>query len=250
MHALTKAKKISILADKDYYIAISHDGEHLSKKARSMQSFYQTVYMPLDYIYMINDREEHDSKKKLYNGWLVRSVERIRDLTKKVSANDESFKNMFQLASSYFNIHKELFDLSQIYENEKMLTLLFLAGDFMEFHKLANESKILNSIQKNTQKEFEDEVGFSRSWIFKNKVTVLDFTLGYNRIAFDLEVNEKQKSLQVWMLSRNDSNSLEALRSNAIKVVKHRFLIFDGNLDNQKEAISVIKKNLELVRKI
>lgn len=248
MHALTKADNISILSDKDYYNAISHEGEHLSRKAMSIESFYQTIYMPLSYIYVVSNNKNYDKKKKLYNAWLIKSVERIRNITKKIKINDEDFRNMFQLTSSYFNIHRELFDLSQIYENEKVLTLLFLAGDFAEFHKLANKSKVIKSLHTDIQKEFESEPGFSRAWIYKNKVTVLDFTLNNNKIAFDLEVNEKEKTLKVWILSRNNPSSLEVLRNNAIEVVKHRFLIFNGKINARKEAMLVIKYSLNRVR--
>ncbi|WP_201576135.1 glycosyltransferase family 2 protein [Psychrobacter okhotskensis] len=246
IQALSRSEKVSILADKIYYVQQAHEGEHLSKTKHSLSSFMETIIIPLNSIFMSTIEEER--KRMLYNAWLLRSTERIRDFIKKVNINNEEFKSMFKLASSYFNIHKDLFDLSQIYENEKLLTLLFSAGDFEEFHKLANESKALKTIQKDLQKEFESETGFSRAWVFKNKVAVLDFVLKGNRIAFDLEVNEKQKSLQVWMLSRNDSNSLEILKGNAIKVVKNRFLMFEGKINERKEAMLVIKYSLNQIR--
>lgn len=116
MHILTKAKKVSVLSDKDYYFAISHEGEHLSRKPLSIDSFYQTISLPLSYIYVMNNKD-YDKKKKLYNAWLVNSVERIGSLVKKENIDNEGFENMFQVASNYFNMHKELFDLSQIYKN-------------------------------------------------------------------------------------------------------------------------------------
>ena len=149
---------------------------------------------------------------------------------------------MFKLTSSYFGIHKDFFDLSQIYENEKMLTLLFLAGDFREFHKISNESKLLKNLQVTFQEKLKQEVGFSKAWIFKNKIQVIDFDLKKNKIAFDIEVNEKKNSLHVWVLSRNKPDSLEFLRKNAIKVEGKKILIFDGMLNEKNKVIALIKE--------
>lgn len=247
MNVIIKSKKISILADKDYYTAILHDEEHLSKTFLSIGTFFQTVFIPLDLIYGIYNKDELDKKIKLYNAWLLRSVERIRDFTKKINEDNLEFKNMFNLASSYFNIHKELFDLSQIYENEKILTLLFLAGDFKEFHKIANESKVLKTLQKNLEKEFKTENGFSKAWIFGNKVAVLDFNFTENKIAFDLEVDEKKSLLKVWMFSRNNLDLPEVLRKKAIKIEKNKLLILDGKFE-ENEAIEKIKSYLQEVK--
>ncbi len=243
--ALVKSNVVSIVADKNYYFAQSHESEHLSKRKVPLENFFRIIEYALSTIYFSN--LSLDKKSEFYNAWLIRAVERLVGLCKKIKFNDKEVVNMFQLSSRYFNINKELFDLSQIYENEKLLTLLFLAGDFAEFHKLANESKTLKAIQKDIQKEFESDTGFSRAWIYKNQVTVLDFTLNNNKIAFDLEVNEKKNTLQVWMLSRNNPSSLEVLRSNAIEVVKHRFLIFNGKINARKEAMLVIKYSLNRV---
>ena len=248
MNVIIKSKKISILADKDYYTAILHDEEHLSKTFLSIGTFFQTVFIPLDLIYGIYNKDELDKKIKLYNAWLLRSVERIRDFTKKINEDNLEFKNMFNLASSYFNIHKELFDLSQIYENEKILTLLFMSGDFKEFHKISNESKVLKALQKTLQKEFTHETGFSKAWLFGNKVAVLDFNLSNNKIAFDIEVDEKKKLLKVWMFSRNNQNSLEVLEKKALKIEQNKLLIFDNMLDKENEAITKIKAYLKEVK--
>lgn len=243
--ALSYSKVVSTLADRDYYYATAHDGVHLSRKKISMEKQFTVYFTGLQMLYC--SRKEEVEISKTYNAWLVRCVERFRDISKKTSSSNEELINLFKFASNYFNIKKSLFNLSQIYENERLLTLLFLTGDFLEFHKLANESKALKTIQKDLQKEFENEIGFSRAWIFKNKVAVLDLVLDDNRIAFDLEVNEKEKTLQVWMLSRNDPSSLEMLRNNAIEVVKHRFLIFNGKINAKKEAMLVIKYSLNQV---
>lgn len=240
MHSLTKAKKVSVLSDKDYYFLISHKGEHLSRKPLSIDSFYQTISLPLSYIYIMNNRD-YDKKKKLYNAWLVNSVERIESLVKKENIDNEGFENMFQAASSYFNMHKELFDLSQIYKNEKLLTLLFLSGDYKEFHKLASESKTLQSLERVLKKSFQDEVGFVKCWIFKNRVTVLDFAINGKNVAFDFQVNEKEKDMKVWLFSRNKTDSLNFLSESAIKIEGKKLLIFEGKLEEKNKTIDIIQ---------
>ncbi len=238
IQTLSKCKKVSILANKEYYIQQAHEEGHLSNAKLSMESFIETIIIPLNSIYMSQISKEN--QKMLFNAWLLRSVERIRDFTRKISIENEQFINMFQLASSYFNIHKELFDLSQIYENEKLLTLLFLSGDFENFHKLANESKVLKQLQETLEKEFKYESSFSKAWIFGNKVAVLDFSFKENKIAFDLEVDEKKNLLKVWMFSRNNLDLPEILRKKAIKIEKNKLLILDGKFE-EKEAIKKIK---------
>ncbi len=250
MNVLSKAKRVSILADKAYYTALSHEGEHLSQKPISMESFYQTIYLPLNYIYVMDDDKDYVNKQQLYNAWLIRSVERIRDFTRKVNLNNMKFRNMFELTSKYFNIHRELFSLSQIYENERLLTLLFLTGDFDEFHKLSNRSKSLDLIEKNTQERFKNIPTFNRSWIFKNKVVVVDFTIDDNKVAFDFEVNEKKKQMKVWMFSRNRAESLSSLKEQAVKIEGNKLLVFDGKIDQRKEAIDIINEKILQIKNL
>lgn len=246
--ALSYSKVISTLADRDYYYATAHDGVHLSRKKISMEKQFTVYFTGLQMLYC--SRKEEVEVSKIYNAWLIRCVERFRDISKKASSSNDELINLFKFASNYFNIKKSLFNLSQIYENERLLTLLFLTGDFVEFHKLANESKALKTIQRDLQKEFENESGFSRAWVFKNKVAVLDLVLDDNRIAFDLEINEKEKLLQVWMLSRNEPSTLELIRSKALNIVKHRYLIFNGKISEREEAILEIRKYLGQIRSI
>jgi len=235
---LAFSKKYSILADKEYYFLESHDEGHLSHVKMNLSTVMDMFISGLNSIIFSSNL----NKSKLYNAWVVKIVERFRIVCKKNSISNEECIKMFKLTSSYFNIHKELFDLSQIYENEKLLTLLFLAGDFKEFHKMANESKLLKSLQINFQEKFQNEIGFSKSWIFKNKIQVIDFIFKNNKIAFDIEVNENKNSLYVWVLSRNNPNSLEFLRKNAIKVEKDKLLIFDGTLNEKNEVMALIKE--------
>lgn len=235
---LAFSEKYSILADKEYYFLESHDDGHLSHVKMNLSTVMDMFISGLNSIIF----SSNSNKSKLYNAWVVKIVERFRVVCKKNSINNEECIEMFKLTSSYFGIHKDFFDLSQIYENEKMLTLLFLAGDFREFHKISNESKLLKNLQVTFQEKLKQEVGFSKAWIFKNKIQVIDFDLKKNKIAFDIEVNEKKNSLHVWVLSRNKPDSLEFLRKNAIKVEGKKILIFDGMLNEKNKVIALIKE--------
>ena len=246
IQVLSKSNKVSILADKTYYIQQAHEGDHLSKAKHSLDSFIDTIIIPLNSIYM--SRLDEDKKIMIYSAWLLRSTERIRDLTKKINIKNRNFEDMFYLISDYFNIRKNLFDVSQVYEKEKLLVLLLLAGDFKEFHRVANESKSLNSLQQALEKGLKSEAGFSKAWVFKNKVVVIDFAIKNNKVAFDLDVDEKKKILKVWMFSRNQSDSLNHLHEKVIKVEENKLLIFDGALSAQNKAIDDIREYLNKIR--
>lgn len=244
--ALVKSDIVSIVADKDYYFLQGHGNDHLSKKRVPLENFFRVIEYSLSSIYFSN--LDFDKKSKFYNAWIIRAVERFVGLCKTRKIDNKENIEMFKLSSSYFNIKRELFDLSQIYDNEKVLTLLFLAGDFKEFYKMATESKILQSIESAIKKKFNKVPVFNKSWVYKNKVVVLDFIIGNNKIAFDLEVDEKKKSLKVWMFSRNQPDSLNHLHEKVIKVEKNKLLIFDGVLNSQNKAIDDIREYLNKIR--
>ncbi|MGP5193400.1 glycosyltransferase family 2 protein [Psychrobacter celer] len=239
IQVLSKSDKVSILADKTYYIQQAHEGEHLSKAKHSLDSFIDTVVIPLNSIYMSPLNKE--KKVMLYSAWLLRSAERIRDFAKKVSVNNRDFEDMFYLISDYFNLRKNLLDTSQIYDKEKKLSLLILASDFKEFHRLANESKVFQPIEKMFQDKFNKVVGFKKAWVFKNKVVVLDFNIGDNKVAFDLEVEEKKNSIKLWLFSRNKTDSLNFLSESAIKVEGKKLLIFEGKMEEKNKTIDIIQ---------
>ena len=77
--ALNYAKTVSILADKDYYYATAHDGVHLSKKKISMEKGFAVYFTGLQILYCTDKSLEE--KVKFYNAWLIRCVERFRDVS-------------------------------------------------------------------------------------------------------------------------------------------------------------------------
>ena len=241
---LSLSEKNSILADKEYYFLESHDEGHLSHVKMNLSSVMDMFLSGLNSIAL----SKNLNKSKLYNAWTIKIVERFKVICNRSSIDDKEVRKLFNLTSSNFNIYKDLFDLSQIYENEKLLTLLFLAGDYKEFHKLANESKTLQSLERVLKKKFQDKVGFVKCWIFKNRVTVLDFAINDNKIAFDFQVNEKERDMKVWMLSRNKAESLKHLSSDDIAVKDDKLLIFYGKLDDREKAIATVVECLDKLK--
>lgn len=240
---LLYAKNISILADRDYYFASLHDEPHLSKKKMTLEKLFHIYFYILQSLYCSN--RDINFKIKFYNAFLIRCVEHLRDICKKNKINNENLIRIFSFASDLFNIHKEMFDLKQIYENEKLLVLLFLSKDFKAFFELSNGSKVLRDFCQKIEKEFEKEKGFNKAWIFENKMVVLDFILNDNRIAFDIEINEKTQNVKIWMFCRNDKEYLKKLLKIGLEIKENnKILIFSNKDEKLLESIKNIKSFL------
>ncbi|EEY3095636.1 glycosyltransferase family 2 protein [Campylobacter coli] len=241
--ALLYAKNISILADRDYYFASLHDEPHLSKKKMTLEKLFHIYFYAIQILYCSN--RDINFKIKFYNALLIRCVEHLRDICKKDKINNENLIRIFSFASDLFNLHKEMFELKQIYENERLLVLLFLSKDFKTFFELSNNSKILQDFCQKIEKEFEKEKGFNKAWIFENKVVVLDFIFDNNRIAFDIEINEKTQNVKIWMFCRNDKEYLKKLLKIGLEIKENnKILIFSNKDEKLLESIKNIKSFL------
>lgn len=239
--ALLYAKNISILADRDYYFASLHDEPHLSKKKMTLEKLFHIYFYTIQSLYCSN--RDINFKIKFYNALLIRCVEHLRDICKKDKINNENLIRIFSFASDLFNLHKEMFELKQIYENERLLVLLFLSKDFKTFFELSNNSKILQDFCQKIEKEFEK--GFNKAWIFENKMVVLDFILNDNRIAFDIEINEKTQNVKIWMFCRNDKEYLKKLLKIGLEIKENnKILIFSNKDEKLLESIKNIKSFL------
>lgn len=241
--ALIYSHKISILADKDYCFFSLHEGHHLSKVQNTLSRIFYVYLEVLQILYCSN--REFDFKQKFYNAILIRIVEHFRDICKKRTLSEE-LANIFQIGSNYFCIHKEFFDLPQIYKNEQILTLLFLSGDFKSFYKASREVKVseaLKTLLESLQKVFEKTEGFQKAWIYDGKIAVLDFVCRGHRIAFDVELNEKSKEIKVWMFCRDNVKFFENEQKRALKVNGNKLLVFEG--DKADKAIGIIGTYLD-----
>ncbi|MBX0847322.1 glycosyltransferase family 2 protein [Campylobacter coli] len=244
--ALLYAKNISILADRDYYFASLHDEPHLSKKKMTLEKLFHIYFYTIQSLYCSN--RDINFKIKFYNALLIRCVEHLRDICKKDKINNENLIRIFSFASDLFNLHKEMFELKQIYENERLLVLLFLSKDFKTFFELSNNSKMLQDFCQKIEKEFEKEKGFNKAWIFENKMVVLDFILNDNRIAFDIEINEKTQNVKIWMFCRNDSKFFETYNGNILEKKDNKLLIYSEDRVNEV-VLNAIKFNIALIVK-
>ncbi|ENY9635535.1 glycosyltransferase family 2 protein [Campylobacter coli] len=241
--ALLYAKNISILADRDYYFASLHDEPHLSKKKMTLEKLFHIYFYAIQILYCSN--RDINFKIKFYNALLIRCVEHLRDICKKDKINNENLIRIFSFASDLFNIHKEMFELKQIYENEKLLVLLFLSKDFKAFFKLSNGSQVLRDFCQKIEKEFEKEKYFNRAWIYENKIVVLDFVCNDNKIAFDIEINEKTQNVKIWMFCRNDKEYLKKLLKIGLEIKENnKILIFSNKDEKLLESIKNIKSFL------
>lgn len=236
--ALLYAKNISILADRDYYFASLHDEPHLSKKKMTLEKLFHIYFYAIQILYCSN--RDINFKIKFYNALLIRCVEHLRDICKKDKINNENLIRIFSFASDLFNIHKEMFELKQIYENEKLLVLLFLSKDFKAFYKASEALKMLLEALK---KAFEKMEGFQKAWIYDGKIAVLDFVCRGHRIAFDVELNEKSKEIKVWMFCRDNVKFFENEQKRALKVNGNKLLVFEG--DKADKAIGIIGTYLD-----
>lgn len=244
--ALVCAENISILADRDYYFASLHDEHHLSKKKMTLEKLFHIYFYILQSLYCSN--RDIDFKIKFYNALLIRCIERLRDICKKNKINNENLIRIFSFASDLFNLHKEMFELKQIYEKERLLVLLFLSKDFKAFFELSNGSKVLRDFCQKIEKEFEKEKGFNRAWIYENKIVVLDFIFNDNKIAFDIEINEKTQNVKIWMFCRNDSKFFEAYKGNILEKKDSKLLIYSEDKINEN-MLNAIKFNIALIVK-
>ncbi|MBR2159625.1 MAG: glycosyltransferase family 2 protein [Campylobacter sp.] len=244
--ALIYASNVSILADKDYYIPVLHDNEHLSKRKQALEKIFSCYIIMLLELYL-SDRQL-EFKTKFFNALLIRVVEHIRDFCAK-NSNYTTLNHIFINLSNLFGIKKELFDLSQIYENEKTLTLCFLSGDFESFYKMSRVSGLkepLKSLFLDMKKEFEKYKNCQKVWVYNDKIIVVDFVLEDNRIAFDLEYDKNKKELKIWMFCRNNKSFFESSKFKPLEIDQHKLCIFRGDTD-KTEIIKNIAKHWEII---
>lgn len=241
--AIINSHTVSILADKDYYGLVKHEGEHLNIKRGNLFVLGQ-VYIDILWHLYCSDRDL-DFKRKIYNALLIRVVETSRNLKL-----DKNVLSYFTTIVSIFNIHKELFDLSQIYENEKTLTLCFLSGDFESFYKMPhgdNDLKEpLKSLFLDLTKEFKKYNGCQKVWVYNGKIIVIDFVFKDNKIAFDLEYDKTKKELKIWMFCRNNKSFFESSKFKPLEIDQHKLCIFRGDTD-KTEIIKNIAKYWEII---
>lgn len=248
MLALLKSNKISILADECYYWRILDDSDHLTNRQISLKHILKPYIIFLFELY--HSDKNIKLKSKFYNGLLMRCQERFYKISKSKYYSKDELKLYFENIINIFEIHKELFDLSQIYEKEKTLTLCFLSGDFESFYKMSrgdNDLKEpLKSLFLDLTKEFKNIMGCQKVWVYNGKIIVIDFVFKDNKIAFDLEYDKTKKELKIWMFCRNNKSFFESSKFKPLEINQHKLCIFRGNTD-KTEIIKNITKHWEII---
>ncbi|EAK0135951.1 glycosyltransferase family 2 protein, partial [Campylobacter lari] len=79
-------------------------------------------------------------------------------------------------------------------------------------------------------------------------VVVLDFIFDNNRIAFDIEINEKTKNVKIWMFCRNDKEYLGIFLKQALEIKENNKILIFSNIDEKLlEGINIIKSFLSKI---
>lgn len=130
--AITYAGRVSILADKSYYIAYGSDnGEHLS---RVYQDIYRFNEIWSGGIVSILSADIKESKKRdCYNAWLNICLEMLRDKTRGKYFKYQDFRFIFYDLHCKFNYRIDLFDKYSLYEDVRGLAKYLLSNDFEGF---------------------------------------------------------------------------------------------------------------------
>ena len=129
LKALTKAKKISILADKKYVFMSKHDEGHLSRAKTPFEDF-MVWQQAIHYILVSNMPE--DVRKASYNAWLNFTVEK---LTKWLSSDLELNTKLYFLKSLSlsYKYGEHLLNYEEIYPENKILVKPFFNANLKQF---------------------------------------------------------------------------------------------------------------------
>ncbi|MEG7379423.1 glycosyltransferase [Bacillus subtilis] len=129
MKAYLKAKKISVLADYDYYYAVKRDGDHMSGAYVSPDNFYEAME---DIIHAVRASDlEEDRKMKLMAVFLNRHFDfsRTRNVTIKLK-KDEERAEWFHYLASFIRTVPEVVD--QLVLSHIKLRLLFIRNNDLQ----------------------------------------------------------------------------------------------------------------------
>lgn len=137
VHALTVAERVSILADKVYYVLCFHGGEHLFNKNSPIEEQMFVYGLALNNILLLPESEIN--QKKLYNAWLVICMERMESLYKNRKKGIEKLELFFKILTSMFNIRSDLVDPSLVYKSHQKFISPFMGQDSELFSSLAND---------------------------------------------------------------------------------------------------------------
>lgn len=249
--AILHSKTISILADKCYYFRLIGDDEnpHLTHRAMSVSEQVQIYGIALLELYSVST--DIKTKIKYYNALLMRCLERIAIMYNSDKYLKQDILHSARFIFDIFFIHKEYFDPTQIYKNEKHLVMAFLLGNmdyFFEYIKEYKLAKPLKEIMQQLHKNFSFHQNFKELWVYKGEIVVLDFVFNDNKIAFDFKYNKSNETLLVNMFCRNNKNFFDFLREQTNQNEQNKLCIFNDNINKQDIMINNVKSFLEKIK--
>lgn len=140
IHALSKAKKISVLADKPYYYLTNHFDDRLSYAPQGLDRDFEIISRTFRHINMSN--KNHNDKKAFLSIWMNSVIEsylisRVRNKKHPVSSRKEYISMMVK----EFDLYKEIHSDNHIYSELKVAYEVFSRGDTQEIYEFCNEFK-------------------------------------------------------------------------------------------------------------
>src|SRR5690606_21713141 len=138
IQALSKAKKISILANRPYYYLVNHDQERLTFAHQTLEQDLELVSRTMRYISRSNLNIEE--KKKFFSSWMNVILESY--VKNRIKSNKNSRKNKIAYIKSIireYSFYPELHDDSCIYPEFKVLYKYFVSYDLENLFKVSVE---------------------------------------------------------------------------------------------------------------
>jgi len=138
IQALSKAKKISILANRPYYYLVNHDQERLTFAHQTLEQDLELVSRTMRYISRSNLNIEE--KRKFFSSWMNVILESY--VKNRIKSNKNSRKNKIAYIKSIireYSFYPELHDDSCIYPEFKVLYKYFVSYDLENLFKVSVE---------------------------------------------------------------------------------------------------------------
>lgn len=140
IQVLSKARKVSILADKEYIYLVRHNDEHLGKSVADLSNEY-LLYVK-GYSYIFASENDEFTKKELYNGWTNILIERFISILKSKRYQIDDKYKYFKNSLILINYQDSIIDENQIYPNSRSYIAAIKEKNFDLFMKiLENQSE-------------------------------------------------------------------------------------------------------------
>ncbi|RJT32050.1 glycosyltransferase family 2 protein [Rahnella woolbedingensis] len=128
IHALSKSRRISILADKPYYYLTNHEQERMTNAVQSLEQDFEIVSRGFKHIYLSG--KSVSEKQSFFSSWMNVVVEayvknRIKSKKNTIIAKSEYISLLIRDFAFYADLHSD----EQIYPEFKELYKIFSLGN-------------------------------------------------------------------------------------------------------------------------